>query len=70
MRAEWFLAGWVGANIPPVGGPVDRGAELDRLVAKLIADAAAAGIPGAELVRATGGDLRRFVEVLVAARAS
>jgi hypothetical protein len=70
MRAEWFLAGWIGANIPPVVDPAGRAGELDRLVAKLIADAAAAGIPGAELVRAAGGDLRRFVEVLVAARAS
>jgi hypothetical protein len=68
MRAEWFLAGWIGANVPPAVGPDGRAEQLDGLVAKLIADAAAAGIPGAELVRAAGGDLRRFVEVLIAAR--
>lgn len=59
-RARTFLGTWLTKNIGPVAGP--RDVEVARLLSRLLIAWNHSGIPGPALMRAAGGDLRRFVE--------
>jgi len=61
-RIEKFAKQWVIANVRKVPGLVDLLYEVDRLCAKITADARANGISGLELARSVG-DIDDFLTI-------